>query len=76
MRILLVAALLVIAAIGGCDGDNGDKSSLTPQSGWDIFECSQAKNTLADLKKACTYNKAGACEAVAQLQKDINDNCH
>jgi len=70
MRILLVAALLVVAAIGGCNG-----------GGWSDSECQQARLTLqgesgfGGLKEQCRMGKPGACEAVAQLQADINDNC-
>jgi len=79
MRVLLIVILLVLAAIGGCGG-NKDKDfwsgewTPTPQLGWSTTECSQAKNTLDDLMARCGYI-SGACEAVGQLQKDINDNC-
>ena len=65
MRILVIAALLLVA----------DKSSSPPESGWSWSECQDANGTLNGLKSACSWDKAGACEAAAQLQADINDNC-
>jgi len=79
MRILVIAALLVVAAIGGCDGDNGDKatpeSGWTPQSGWSDFECMAAAEVLHDLEQPCFFEQPGACEAAADLQEEIWANC-
>lgn len=76
MRILLIAALAIVAAIGGCDCDDGDKA--TPEAGWSDVECTKADKTLEVLTTKCMWPREGgegACEAAGQLQADINDNC-